>query len=405
MGLHPRQSDYARHGDASRRSNDRASTRTGIPEHTGPRPFSSIIYWLLALILGVSAVSAQSSDIVRIATFAAPLSRDGPGLLLRDIAKQEDEEIAAIIAIINHISPDILILTDFDYDAGGTALSAFSTLLEDPYPHQFALRPNAGMQTGLDIDGDGFTGDARDAMGYGRFLGDGGMALLSRHPVRVGDVTDLTYLLWRNVPDAVLPQMNGKAFPSDDVQAMLRVSSSGHWIVPIDLGAKIVTLLVFSATAPVFDGPEDFNGLRNRDELRVWEAVLDGTLAAPPIRPILIGNVNADPFDGQGIRGGIAGVLARPDLQDATPMSAGAREAENPDQSGDPALDTADWSDDGPGNLRVSYIVPARDLNVIGAGVFWPAQNDPLAVLLGNDGLAAGPHHLVWVDLEVEGVP
>jgi hypothetical protein len=351
-----------------------------------------------------SIAFAQTGEIVRIATFAAPLSRDGPGLLLRDIAKQDDAEIAAVIAIIDHISPDILILTDFDYDAGGAALSAFSDVLPDPYQYKFALRPNAGMQTGLDIDGDGFTGDARDAMGYGRFLGDGGLALLSRFPVDGANVTDLTELRWRDVPNAVLPQMNGAAFPSDDVQVMLRVSSSGHWIVPINFGAQTITLLVYSATAPVFDGPEDFNGLRNRDELRVWEAVLDGTLAAPPTNPIIIGNVNADPFDGQGIRGGIAGVLARPDLQDPMPMSLGAKQAADLNQMGDPALDTADWSDDGPGNLRVSYILPSRALNVVGAGVFWPAQNDPLAVLLGSDGLAAGPHRLVWVDIEIEGL-
>jgi hypothetical protein len=356
----------------------------------------------------VSTASAQSSDFVRIAIFSAPLSRDGPGLLLRDIGRHDDAEITAIAAIINHTSPDILILTDFDYDAGGAALSAFSDILTDPYPHQFALRTNAGLQTGLDIDGDGYTGDARDAMGYGRFLGDGGMAILSRHSVDVNNVTDLSDLLWRDVPDAVLPQMNGKAFPSDDVQAMLRVSSAGHWIVPINISGQTITLLVFSATAPVFDGPEDFNGLRNRDELRVWEAVLDGTLVLPPINPILIGNVNADPFDGQGLRSGIAGVLARPDLQDTKPMSAGARQAADPDQIGDPALDTADWSNDGPdngpGNLRVSYILPSRDLNVTDAGVFWPAVNDPLAALLGSDGLAAGPHRLVWVDVEIEGL-
>jgi hypothetical protein len=83
-------------------------------------------------------------------------------------------------------------------------------------------------------------------------------------------------------------------------------------------------------------------------------------------------------------------------------MSLGARQAADLNQMGDPALDTADWSDDGPGNLRVSYILPSRDLNVTGVGVFWPAQNDPLAALLGSDGFAAGPHRLVWVDIKIE---
>ena len=321
--------------------------------------------------------------------------------MLRDIISQDDPQVAAISAIIDETSPDIMVLTDFDYDAGGAAMLAFSNQLALPYPYQFALRPNAGVQTGLDVDGDGRTGDARDGLGYGRFMGDGGMALFSRYPIDPSQVTDLTSLRWQDIPAATLPQLNGAAFPSEAVHSVLPVSSSSHWIVPIDLNGNVVQLLAFSATAPVFDGPEDFNGLRNRDELRVWEAVLDGHWGAPPDTPILIGNVNAEPHDGEGLRDGIATVLARPDLQDPRPRSTGGQVAANADHRGDPALDTADWDDEGPGNLRVSYILPSRGLTVIGAGVFWPTPDDPRAVLLGEDGLAAGPHRLVWVDIEV----
>ncbi|MEN8919169.1 MAG: endonuclease/exonuclease/phosphatase family protein, partial [Octadecabacter sp.] len=131
---------------------------------------------------------AQSSQALRIGTFAAPLSRDGPGLLLRDLIATEDPQIAAIIAVVNHVNPDVLLLTDFDFDAGGVGMSVFSNSLKTPYEFHYSARPNAGVQTGLDVDGDGYTGDARDALGYGRFFGDGGMALLSRYPIQVEDV-------------------------------------------------------------------------------------------------------------------------------------------------------------------------------------------------------------------------
>ena len=203
-------------------------------------------------------VWAQTSDTIRIATFAAPLSRDGPGLLLRDIQKGEDTEIAQIVAIIDHIAPDILLLTDFDYDASGAALNAFSNALTAPFPYHYAALPNAGQQTGLDVDGDGFFGDARDALGYGRFLGDGGMAVLSRLPILTDQILDLSGTLWRDVPNGQLPTVDGIAFPSDAVHAVLPVSSSAHWIVPIDAHGQTVTLLAYSATAPVFDGDEDF---------------------------------------------------------------------------------------------------------------------------------------------------
>ena len=70
----------------------------------------------------------------------------------------------------------------------------------------------------------------------------------------------------------------------------------------------------------------------------------------------------------------------------------------NDSHIGDPALDTVDWSDDtGPGNLRVSYVLPDAGLKVTDSGVFWPLPDDPLYELLRD-----GPRHrLVWVDLEL----
>ena len=38
-----------------------------------------------------------------------------------------------------------------------------------------------------------------------------------------------------------------------------------------------LTILAFAATAPVFDGPEDRNGLRNAAEIGLWPLLLDGT--------------------------------------------------------------------------------------------------------------------------------
>lgn len=344
---------------------------------------------------------AQPADI-RIATYAAPLSRDGPGLLLRDILKGDDPQILAAMAVINRVAPDILVLTDIDFDEGAAALFAFSQALENPYPYTFTAAPNAGVQTGLDLDGDGYAGDARDALGYGRFLGDGGMAVLSRFPIQADRVIDLTPMLWKDVPNASLPERDGTVFPSDVVFDSLPVSSTAHWIVPIDVAGTELSLLAFDATPPVFDGPEDFNGLRNRDELMLWEAVLDGAIGNAPNHPVVIGNANIDPFDGDGRQDSISRILRHSKLQDPQPSSAGAQRSADATHDGPPELDTANWSDETPGNLRVSYVLPSTDLRVTGAGVFWPAPDDPSFDLLGGDGIA-GAHHLVWVDVMVEG--
>ena len=50
------------------------------------------------------------------ATYAAPLTRDGPGLLLRDLAAGDDPQIAATLAAIHAAAPDILVLTQFDHN-------------------------------------------------------------------------------------------------------------------------------------------------------------------------------------------------------------------------------------------------------------------------------------------------
>ncbi|SEW46026.1 Endonuclease/Exonuclease/phosphatase family protein [Cognatiyoonia koreensis] len=332
------------------------------------------------------AAAPAFADPIRIATFAAPLSRDGPGLLLRDLGR-EDAQIDAITAIISTVDPDILLLTDVDHDHDGLALTALRERFG--YPHQFATRPNSGLMTTLDLDQNGKLGEARDAQGYGRFPGDGGMAILSRWPI--GNVTDLSDLLWQDMPGATLPQ----EWPAV-VNAQQRLSSAGHWIAPVLHPEGAITLMAFSATPPVFDGPEDRNGLRNRDELLLWSHILDTEELE---NFVILGNANLDPSDGEGLRDAMAEFLADPRLQDPEPISDGGNVAANPTHVGDPALDTADWPEDGPGNLRVSYVLPDADWIVADAGVFWPAPDDPLADLLGSDGLAAGPHRLVWVDI------
>jgi len=302
---------------------------------------------------------------------------------LRDIQKGEDTQIAAIQAIIDRVAPDVLILTDFDYDHDGFAHEAFAASLATGYSHSFALQPNAGLTTGLDLDGNGRLGDARDAQGYGRFVGDGGMVIFSRFSIDVSNVTDLSAVLWKDLPGAILPQGTDGPFLSAEIQDVLRLSSTGHWIVPIVLPDGLpLSVLAYSATPPVFDGPEDMNGLRNRDELRIWEMVLAGGMGPAPESFVVAGNANLDPDGGAGFSDAIAAFLQNPLLQDPLP-----------------GQNTADWPEVGPGDLRVSYVLPSADWTITDAGVFWPALDDPDRALIGDDGLAAGPHHLVWVDI------
>ena len=331
--------------------------------------------------------SAARAETLRIATFHTQLSRDGPGLLLRDLQRGEDAQLAATLAVIAAAGADVLVLQEVDFDAGGAALTALAQALEGvgaPYPHRLALRPNTGLPTGVDIDGDGRSWRARDAHGYGRFNGQGGMAVLSRHPI--GAVRDFSAFLWADLPGSAAP---GVLTP--EALAVLRLATVAAWDVAVEVPGGPLHLLALHAGTPVFDGPEDRNGLRNADEMRFWAHYLDGwspdgvPFAAD--RFALIGTLNVDPGGGEGRQDALRTLLDHPRLQDVVPRRPGG------------GTQTADWRDPVPGDLRVDYILPAASLRVTGAGVLWPEGEE--GALPASVAAAASDHRLVWVDLDI----
>ncbi|WP_172330000.1 endonuclease/exonuclease/phosphatase family protein [Mangrovicoccus sp. HB161399] len=328
---------------------------------------------LRALFLWLWAVSA-AADPLRVAVYNVELDRDGPGLLLRDILRG-DPQAQAVAAVVADVSPDILLLTRFDYDLGLMALSAFNDLLGAArYPHLFALRPNTGRATGLDLNLNGRLGEPEDAQSYGEFAGQNGMAVLSRHPVGP-EVRDFTGFLWRDLPEARLPMAGDDPFWEPEVLEALRLSTTGHWDLPVGIGGRVLHLLAFHASPPVFDGPEDRNGLRAADELRFWQLHLGGAFGPPPgPLTVLLGTANIDPGKGDGRHGTMRALLADPRLQDPQP-----RDAEG--------TETADWPD-GPGRMRVDYVLPGAALKVLGAGLAGTPPGEP-----------GSRHKLVWVDL------
>jgi len=327
-----------------------------------------------------------AAEPLRLASFHTQLSRDGPGLLLRDIGRGEDAQIAATIAVITAAQADILVLQDMDYDAEGAALDALAAALDQagaPYPYRFAARPNTGWPSGVDIDGDGQSHRARDAHGYGLFNGQGGMAILSRYPI--GAVRDFSRFLWADLPESAAP-----AVLSAQALAVLRLATVAAWDVAVDLPDGPFHILTLHAGPPVFDGPEDRNGLRNADELRFWALYLDGWSpdgrAFDADRFAVMGTFNVDPDRGEGRRDGLRALLDHPRLQDPVP------------QGPDGDTPTTDWAEP-IGNLRVDYILPQAGMMLRGSGVLWPkAETGPLTASIAA---AASDHRLIWVDLAV----
>jgi len=321
------------------------------------------------LALACAALPADANPL-RVATFNAELTRKGPGLLLRDILKGDDPQISAFTALLLKVRPDIIALQGVDYDLKGTAVQALVSTLESgglSYPHRFTAAPNAGQASGLDLNGDGRLGDADDAHGFGRFNGMGGMAILSRFPIQRDVVEDYTLLLWRDFPGNIYPMIGAAPFGGQGVHNVHRLSSRGHWVVPVETPDNgTLRLMTFHATPPLYDGDEDRNGRRNHDEVAFWNAYLDEDERTEPF--ILLGTANIDPKRGSGRRGAIRGLLAHPLLQ-------------NP--FGD--APTAIFSEAMPEGLQVDYLLPSTDWKVIAQGI----ETAP----------GASRHSLLWVDL------
>lgn len=382
-----------------------------------------------ALAAGLLPAPASAVAQARFATFNASLNRAGAGQLLRDLSTPNDPQARKVAEVIQRTRPDVLLINEFDYVPNNAAADAFRAnylavgqqgAAPIRYPYAFTAPVNTGVPTGFDLDRNGTVGGGNDAHGFGLFEGQYGMLVLSKYPIDTDQLRTFQRFLWKDLPGALLPDDPATAEPGDWYSAaaldVLRLSSKSHWDVPIRIGRRTVHFLVAHPTPPTFDGPEDRNGFRNHDEIRFWadyvasprqsRYIYDDAGQRGGLRPgsrfVIAGDYNADPLDGDSVAGAITLLLDHPRITDPRPTSDGAviaaaqQGGANAGHRGDPALDTADFSDSAPGNLRVDYVLPSRGLPVRGSGVFWPTPDSALARL--ND---TSDHHLVHVDVLV----
>ncbi len=393
----------------------------------------ALIFPLLALAAcsmnAPNDAPAPATSTLRVATYNTSLYSDAAGGLIREL-EGDSAHARKIAAVLQRVRPDLVLLNEFDYDAAGRAADLFQhKYLEaaqpgggEPlrYPHRYLAPVNTGVPSGLDLDGNGETGGegrnrGNDAWGYGLHPGQYGMLVLSMHPIDASRVRTFQLLKWSALPDAAAPiePTSRRAFYSDEIWRQLRLSSKSHWDVPVRTPGGLVHFLVSHPTPPVFDGPEDRNGARNADEIRLWREYLSaddkpwlcddaGRCGGLPEgeRFVIAGDLNNDPADGDGRHDAIVELLEHPRvLCMATPRSEGGAEtarayaAKGIAHRGAPEHVTGDF---GPrtGAMRLDYVLPSVGFAAKGSGVFWPKQGDPAAAIAdGSD------HHLVWVDL------
>lgn len=371
---------------------------------------------------------AKNSDTVRFATFNVSFHRSSAGKLTKDLNTETPKaQPRSVAEVIQRVRPDVLLLNEFDYDAGGKAIQAFQKNLlgvsqksQPPiqYPHVYLAPVNTGVPSGADLNGDNkIETSGSDAFGYGQFPGQYGMVVLSKFPIQPNQVRTFQTFLWKDMPGNLMPQKAGtnEPFYSAPATAIFRLSSKSHWDVPIDINGKTIHFLVAHPTPPVFDTAEDRNGRRNHDEIRMFADYVTpgkahylyddhGVKGGLPADShfVIAGDMNSDPNDGDSRPTAAAQLTAHPLInQQQTPQSSGATSAasaqglKNLKHKSDPKFDTGDFDDRRTGNLRLDYCLPSKTLQIKKSGVFWP-DNDPTKLNHASD------HHLVWVDVDVD---
>ncbi|MCA9212869.1 MAG: endonuclease/exonuclease/phosphatase family protein [Planctomycetales bacterium] len=372
----------------------------------------------------------KSPDAVRFATYNVSLNRRNSGDLARDLNDPSNLQARRIAEILQIVRPDVVLLNEFDFDSQQTAAKRFVTNFlqvaqngHEPlnYAEVYAAPVNTGVDSEFDLDNNGKLGEAADAFGFGYYPGQYGMLVLSRYPIDRDAIRTMRKFLWKDMPNAKLPTSpdDGAAYYSQDEIDAFRLSSKSHWDVPIIIRKTTVHLLAAHPTPPVFDGPEDRNGTRNHDEIRLLadyvspdrsSYIYDDNGKQGGLRKdalfVIAGDLNADPFGGDSTDSAIRQLTEHPLINNSVvPESAGGTEQSkkqggvNLRHKGDPKHDTADFSDRGrgTGNLRIDYVLPPKNLHIVNAGVFWPTESDERFELI-----KASDHRLVWIDVKVK---
>ena len=411
--------------------------RQFAPMHFQSLPSTLWREWLFAFsvtLFGVSPFEERmhadadesTGTSIRIATYNVSLYANGGGEVAERLSDGVDEQAEKLARVIQTVRPDILLLNEVDYDDDGSVINLFADqFLARPhgtrdaidFPHRYWAPSNTGVDSGLDIDGNGIRGQLADDWGFGNYEGQYALAVLSRFPIDTNHLRSFQFFKWSDLPGALKPvdPKSGKPYFSDDVWSKLRLSSKNHVDVPININGRTLHLLVSHPTPPVFDGREDRNGCRNHDEIRFWSLYVtpeqsvrfrddQGRLGglSEDESFVIAGDLNSDPIHGDSRHEAIIELISHPRTRDPMPSR-----SKNKSET-----QTACFG--GQREYRIDYVLPSKELSIKDSGVYWPrpanieantganaevdAETNTDRVKT-NEVIDATDHRIVWIEV------
>lgn len=368
-------------------------------------------------------------------------------------------QVRNIAAIIQTTRPEILFLKKFNNDGYARDMRALKGFqqnyleiaqsrnsidsgdLLNPifYPYLQSFATNSGENSGLDLDNDGSVGVMPgDAWGDGNYHGQRAFALMSMHEIDRNNTRTFQDFRWKDIPNAqnpVITNCNNPKAPLPNGMACgdkwysvsewnrVRLSSQNHVDVPIKIktnfGDKTVHFLIAHPAQPVeLDSFTNKDKLRNRDEIQFWNDYINDERYIYDDKGrtgglnkndsfIILGDLNADPDNGDSDKNTILGLLNHPKVNgnatvgNVVPISNGAVE-EYPLRNHPSRLTSVN-------GLRVDYVIPSNQFRVEDSGVYWPASgeeghlliNDSRIGELGTGKEVSSDHRIVWVEVNI----
>jgi endonuclease/exonuclease/phosphatase family metal-dependent hydrolase len=349
------------------------------------------------------------------------------------VQQKADPQAAAAARVIQEVDPDVLVVNELANNlqraqveegvpTGKTNVRAFvDNYLSVPqrpglegieYPYTLQPTSNTGVlpDEADDFNKDGDAGERPgDAFGFGFFPGQYAFGIASKRPIDEGGIRSFRTFRWTDMPDNLIPvkgeeevsTADGALHLTEVETEVFRLSSKTHIDVPLEVDGGTVHGLFAHPTPPVFDGPNNFNGRWNHDEVRFFADYVagadyiydDGGRTGgldSDASYVLLGDMNAGPGD-RPLDPATEYFVENDDFTTRRlPTSPGGAQRGNP-------YATATFG----GGSKVDWALPSSDLSLRASSVVWPSENADKRGL-GSDVDAASDHRLVWADVAAD---